>query len=357
MGIYIHIPFCVSRCNYCDFFSTTALELQEQYVQTLCQEIETRLKANTEAISTIYFGGGTPSVLTVEHIEKILQTIATNATLTQDIEITIEANPNDLTLEKLQAYNRLKINRISIGIQSFQDHHLQQLGRRHTAKEGIQAVKMAQQAGFENISIDLMYALPNQSVEQWQQEIQTALSLAVQHISTYCLTYEPNTLFYQQLQQHQLAEIDDETANAMFDLVCEQLQQNGYEHYEISNFALPNYHSRHNSNYWNFTHYMGFGAGAHSYDGSHRRWNVSNLQTYLQQKDFYEQEKLTPTDHYNEQIMLGLRTENGINKEIVGETKINSYIREGKLKIVGNQVVATQQGMHILNRIIEDLML
>ena len=366
-SLYLHIPFCKSRCAYCDFFSTTLLSRREAYVDALCQEATRRLSPLTtnHPISTIYFGGGTPSLLSPDRIARVLQTI--NAT--QAIEVTLEANPGDLTPDYLRAIREAGVNRLSIGIQSFDDEVLRLIGRRHTAAQAKAAVKAAQAAGFDNISIDLIYGIPSQlstlnsPLLAWQDQIRQALQLGVQHISTYCLSYEEGTRMTRMLEQGEITEVDEDTENAMYDLLVSQLKEAGFEHYEVSNFALPGYCSRHNSSYWNRTPYIGLGAGAHSYDGARTRsWNPDNLEEYIRAmergEDAATYETLTDTDLYNERIMLGLRTAEGIAlSELHNPALAQPFIERGLLRRTpDNRLVATLQGIHILNRIIEDLM-
>ena len=358
-GIYIHIPFCKSRCKYCDFFSTTHLQKQAQYVEALLAEWQIRQHEATEPIHTIYIGGGTPSTLDTAALARILQAILGTCTDHRPHEITIEANPGDITLEKAQAWRAMGINRLSMGIQSFQDHLLQLIGRRHNANQAIQAVQLAQAAGFDNISIDLMYALPDQTMQMWQQDVQQALSLGVQHISSYGLIYEDGTVLTTLLEHGQIEAVDEDTEMHMYDYLVEELTANGYTHYEVSNFALPNRHSMHNSNYWNDTPYVGLGAGAHSYDGQQRQWNISDLDIYIERalaQDLQpEIETLTPEQKHTERIMLGLRTCQGVPKELINFSNALPYLQQGLLVENGNRIVATTQGYHILNRIIEDL--
>jgi len=260
----------------------------------------------------------------------------------------------------MQALRNIGINRLSIGIQSFQDELLTLIGRRHNAQQAIDAVRMAQEVGFENISIDLMYALPTQTMESWKADIETAISLSVQHISSYGLIYEEGTALTQAVENGALEAIDEETENAMYDALCERLKQAGFVHYEVSNFALPGYEAKHNSRYWDHTPYIGVGAGAHTYIPPVRSWNKDDLEGYLKGEEVRESELLTETDLYNERIMLGLRTNRGIVDPLsVHSRKITTdYIRKGLLrKTDDGRVVATQEGIHILNRIIEDLMI
>ena len=350
-GVYVHIPFCKKRCLYCDFFSTTLLERRKAYVDALLREIAAR-KEEAGAIRTIYLGGGTPSTLDAEDIQRILRAIGTE----QATEITMELNPGDATETYLKQIRAAGINRLSIGIQSFQDELLTLIGRRHTAEQALTAVSMAQQAGFDNLSIDLMYALPTQTMEQWKADIETALRLNVQHISSYGLMYEEGTAMTRQMESGQLQAIDEDTENAMYDYLCERLQEAGFVHYEVSNFALPGYEAQHNSNYWNGTPYVGIGAGAHSYIGVERSWNPDDLETYIRGDFQRTSEVLTERDCYNERIMLGLRTAKGVAKQDI-RADISKYVEAGLLHEKEDRIVATQKGIHILNRIIEDLMI
>ena len=359
-GIYIHIPFCKSRCKYCDFFSTTQLEKRESYIHAVIQEWQAyQSQWRKQDIRTIYIGGGTPSLLSIESLQHLLHSILNSINTSRIQEITIEANPGDITSDKIQAWRSIGINRLSIGIQSFNDRLLQLVGRRHTAQEAIQAVKTVQAAGITNISIDLMYALPTQTMAEWQNDIVQALKLNVPHISSYGLIYEEGTLLTHWLEQGKLHAIDEEQEMLMYDHLVEQLTQHGYEHYEVSNFALPGLHSKHNSNYWNDTPYLGLGAGAHSYDGEKRWWNVADIDHYItqavNQRLTPEQETITPIERHTEHIMLGLRTSQGVKCSSVNMDKAKNYIAQGLLQLNGENIVATTKGYHILNRIIEDL--
>lgn len=373
-GIYIHIPFCKSRCAYCDFFSTTMLEKRKEYVSALVQEAKNRVNENYD-IQTIYFGGGTPSLLDTEDVQIVLDTLlhigrhSTDTRPTLDKEITLEANPGDLTQEKLEELHKIGINRLSIGIQSFNDKQLRLIGRRHTADEAKKAVQMAQNAGFDNISIDLIYGLPNQTMHDWKSEIEEALQLNIQHISTYCLSYEEGTLLTRMLNQGRITATDEDTENEMYDYLVQTLVKNGFEHYEVSNFCKPGKHSQHNSSYWNGTPYIGLGAGAHSYDGQKtRRWNISDIDIYIQgiTKNIpqFETETLNEIEQYNEQIMLGLRTRNGLQLSTFTEEQqkhicktAETYLQKKQLVQIDDRIIATLNGIHILNRIIEDLMM
>ena len=371
-GIYIHIPFCKSRCKYCDFFSTTHLEKRAQYVAALLEEWRMRAHEVNGPIHTIYIGGGTPSMLDDSSLQMIIEAIRRESSLNSTAiseplqgdeamlqEITMEANPGDITLERAQAWRKMGINRLSIGVQSLDDELLQLIGRRHTAEQARKAVAVAQAAGFDNISIDLMYALPSQTMEQWQKDVAEALQMGVQHISTYGLIYEEGTVLMTLLDHGVIEAVDEDTEMQMYDYLVEQLAANNLEHYEVSNFALPNRQSRHNSSYWNNTPYIGLGAGAHSYDGQVRQWNISDLDTYIAQAMAHqlqpEKEVLSEEQRHTERVMLGLRTNRGIGIDEIDRSKAQPYIAQGMLIEKDNRIVATTKGYHILNRIIEDL--
>ena len=362
-GVYVHIPFCKRRCLYCDFFSTTLLHRREEYIQALLAEIAQRKDETGEPIRTIYIGGGTPSLLTPEQIAAIVSAIGT----ADAEEITMEMNPGDATPNYLREIRKAGINRLSIGVQSFKDELLKELGRRHTAVQAIDAVHMAQDAGFDNISIDLMYALPGQTEGLWQADISIALHLKVQHISSYGLMYEQGTPLTRQRDAGQIEPIDEETENQLYDILCKRMKEAGYIHYEVSNFALPGYESKHNSSYWDGTPYIGIGAGAHSYMGRTRSWNPDNLDAYINGIMAHnlqrESETLTDRDIYNERIMLGLRTCKGIKEEEISSGRADvaqrlEMMNNGLLRRTEDgRIVATQQGLHVLNRIIETLMI
>lgn len=359
-GLYIHIPFCKKRCIYCDFFSTTLLERQEEYVQALIKEIEQRKHEANEPIRTIYLGGGTPSTLQAEDITRIISAIGTQTAE----EITMELNPGDATPEYLRAIRAAGINRLSIGIQSFKDNLLSLIGRRHNAQQAIDAVRMAQEAGFDNLSIDLIYALPTQTMDQWIEDIETALTLNVQHISSYGLMFEEGTVMTRRLEAGEIEAVDEDIENEMYDTLCKRLQQAGFVHYEVSNFALPGYEAKHNSSYWDHTPYIGVGAGAHSYLPPVRSWNPSDLDDYIRGIQngtlVRESETLTDKDLYNERIMLGLRTRQGINGPLLSQHRaiIESLTGSELLyETPDGRIIATQKGIHVLNRIIEQLMI
>ena len=361
-GIYIHIPFCKSRCKYCDFFSTTQLSRQEEYVEALLCELADRKHELTEEVRTIYIGGGTPSTLRVEALCRVVQRCIAlyGVELDGSVEITLEVNPGDVTEANARAWRAMGINRLSMGVQSFDDTLLQLVGRRNTAQQARDAVAMAQAAGFDNISIDLMYALPSETMPQWQNDIAEALKLGVQHISSYGLIYEEGTVLMTLLEHGVVDAVDEDVEMQMYDYLVETLTKNGFVHYEVSNFALAGCESKHNSSYWNDTPYLGLGAGAHSYDGNKRQWNICDLATYIQQATSHalqpEAEELTDEQRHTERVMLGLRTNRGVAMGDVNMSRVEGYVQQGLLKQEGERLVATKEGFHILNRIIEDLM-
>lgn len=374
-GIYIHIPFCESRCAYCDFYSTTLLSHREAYIETACREFKSRLhELGGEQIKTIYFGGGTPSTLTIEELGRICKCITDSMVIDDmsNIEVTLEANPDDLTEDYVQGLRTLPINRISMGIQSFHDRTLHLVGRRHTATEAIEAVHRCQRLGLTNISIDLIYGLPGETQEDWSYSLDQAIALGVPHISAYHLTYEEGTRLWRMKEQGIVSPIDEEQSIAAFEMLRTKLLGAGYKHYEISNFALPNCHSRHNSSYWQGIRYIGIGPGAHSYDGTNRRWNLSNLNNYIATPEGeevpHEIEHLSMEERYDERIITELRTAKGINLELLlndfGEhyhthlmNQAMSYIDRGQLvKTADNHLCLTPESILISDAIMCDLL-
>ena len=312
-GIYLHIPFCKRRCIYCDFFSTTRNEEKSRYVQALCKELELRKGyLDGEEIETIYLGGGTPSQLSPGELETIFAYIYKVYNVKKNAEITLEVNPDDITTDYVHALRVLPINRISMGIQTFHEDTLKVLRRRHTARQAIEAYNLLREAGFENISIDLMYGLPGETLQQWESDIKQAIELHPEHISAYHLIYEEGTVLWKLREQHQVSEADEDLSLSMFKTLINQLTDVGYQHYEISNFCLPGLHSQHNSSYWTGKKYMGCGPSAHSYNGVSRQWNVASLDAYINgitnNKPDYEIEELDIYAQYNDFIITRLRT-------------------------------------------------
>lgn len=371
-GIYLHIPFCKTRCIYCDFYSTTQSEWTDRYVEALCLELTRRKDyLQGEPVHTVYLGGGTPSQLSEKHFRKLFRTLQQVYGLEQCHEITLEANPDDLTEEYTAMLQTLPFNRISMGIQTFQEDTLRLLRRRHTGAQAIRAVELCRKAGFRNISIDLIYGLPGENDIRWNQDLQQAIKLGVEHISAYHLTYEEGTPLYEMLHQHRVQEVDEESSLRFFTLLMDTLKDAGYEHYEISNFCKPGFHSRHNTAYWQGIAYLGCGPSAHSFNGSSRQWNQASLSAYLkgieQDTCIYETEQLDVYTRYNECVMTGLRTQKGISLKQLHETfgtqlrdyclsNANVYLKNGQLDIQNECLRLTRSGIFISDSIMSDLM-
>lgn len=370
-GIYIHIPFCKQRCNYCAFYSTTLYNIRERYVDALCKEILMRKEyAASAPIETIYFGGGTPSTLTLEQLQKICNTIYDVHSVSPTAEVTIECNPDDLTPEFLTQLRRLPFNRISMGVQSFNDTQLKRLGRRHNADKARQAVKNAREAGYDNISIDLIFALPGSTLSDWEHDLKSAIALRPDHLSAYNLTYEEGTPLHRALERGDFTELSEEENVEQFQMLITKLKEAGYRHYEISNFALPGRESRHNSSYWNDTPYIGCGAAAHSYNGTSRQWNIADIKEYIEGVESdapnFEIEELTEEERYNDTILTRLRTAKGLPLAWIKESfseKLNNYmlhaaekeIALGNLKEEYGHLSLTEKGIFISDAVIREL--
>lgn len=371
-GIYIHIPFCKRRCIYCDFFSTTRSEKKSAYVHALCRELEMRKDyLEGEDIETIYFGGGTPSQLSKEELEEIFTYIYKVYHIRPNAETTLEANPDDLTPEYVEMLRQFPINRISMGIQTFQKETLKLLHRRHTARQAIEAFQRCREAGFHNISIDLMYGLPGETLETWKQDLQQAIALHPEHISAYHLIYEEGTALWNLKEQHRVEEADEELSLTLFSTLIDALTQAGYQHYEISNFCLPEFHSRHNSSYWTGKKYLGCGPSSHSYNGNSRQWNVASLDHYIEGitsgKPDYEIEELDIYTRYNDFVITSIRTCWGMSlshlRSEYGEELYRYCLRmasphldEGVLEIHEDVLKLTRKGIFISDGIMSDLL-
>lgn len=371
-GIYIHIPFCKRRCIYCDFFSTTQSEKKADYVHALVRELEMRKDyVGNEEIETIYLGGGTPSQLSQEELEEIFTYIYKVYKVTLDAEITLEANPDDLTPEYVSMLRKLPINRISMGIQTFQEETLKLLHRRHTAQQAIEAFKRCREAGFKNISIDLMYGLPGETLETWKQDLQQAIDLHPEHISAYHLIYEEDTALWKLREEHQVEEADEDLSLTLFCTLIDELTRAGYQHYEISNFCLPGLHSRHNSSYWTGKKYLGCGPSAHSFNGVSRQWNVASLSAYIdgirQRKPDFEVEELDLYTRYNDFVLTSIRTCWGMSlshlRSMYGEDlyryclrMAKPHLEQGVLEISEDILKLTRKGIFISDGIMSDLM-
>ena len=370
--IYIHIPFCKRRCIYCDFFSTIQSEKKPTYIHALCQELEMRKNyLEGEEIETIYLGGGTPSQLTEEELNEIFTSLYNIYKVKEDAEITLEANPDDLTPEYVSMLRRLPINRISMGIQTFQEETLKLLHRRHTARQAIEAFQRCREAGFRNISIDLMYGLPGETLDTWKEDLQQAIALHPEHISAYHLIYEEGTALWKLRDEHQVEEADEDLSVTLFKNLIDELKQAGYQHYEISNFCLPGLHSRHNSSYWTGKKYLGCGPSAHSFNGSSRQWNIASLDNYLKGiasgKPNYEIEELDLYTRYNDFVITSIRTCWGMSlshlRSEYGEElyryclrMAKSHLEQGVLEIEEDTLRLTQEGIFISDGIMSDLL-
>ena len=411
-GLYIHIPFCASRCIYCGFYSTTSarekgerLSVEEQYVNALCHEMELRMEKSDDmfgrkmtGLSSIYLGGGTPSLLSFNSLQKIFQTIDkvyhiglewnkedNTCSTTIPIEITMECNPDDVTEEFAQNLRSLPINRISMGAQTFSDERLHFLHRRHTADEVKNAVKRLRGIGIKNISVDLMFGFPNETLEEWNDDIERLLALDIEHISAYSLMYEKGTPLFRLLQEGKVKEIDEELYRQMYDTLIDRLAKAGYEQYEISNFAKLDvqspkfniqtskskiqslYRSKHNSSYWQNIPYIGIGAAAHSYGNGKRSWNVADIKAYItaiQKNRLPSEEEIIDADtHYNDIIMTALRTCEGIDLSIL-PTEYRTYLirlakpfqQQGLLKEDNGKLHLTRNGIYVSDSIMSDLM-
>ena len=372
-GIYIHIPFCRKKCYYCDFFKSTDLSQKARLLAGLKLELESRVSEYcSEEINTIYFGGGTPSVLLINELKDLLNVIKSNYRVNEDAEITLEANPDDLTLTNLLTLKQIGFNRLSMGVQSFSETDLKLMNRRHSALQAIQSVKWAKEAGFSNISIDLIYGLPNQTLEEWDRNVRSAVELDVGHISAYNLTYHEGTVFYRQLKKGILKELPDELSLQQFETLIRILKESGFEQYEISNFCKPCFYSQHNSSYWKSTKYMGIGPSAHSYDLKSRRWNVSSISRYLDglenNQPYFETEILTEQDRYNDFIITRLRTNWGISEKLI-QTSFplryythfqiykEIYLQSGHLLCAEGKVCISPEGLFISDKIMADFMI
>ncbi len=369
-SLYIHIPFCKQACHYCDFHFSTSIKKKSELVEMLCKEMQLRKEElKSDYIETIYFGGGTPSLLSSEDLKRIFEAINLNFKIAEDAEITLEANPDDLSEEKLQIFKSAGINRLSIGVQSFFEEDLQVMNRAHNATEALESIKMAKKY-FDNISIDLIYGIPEMSNERWQKNIEIALELGLPHFSCYALTIEPNTALKKMIEKGKIMPVDDDAASAHFEILTTTLNAHGYIQYEFSNYGKEGYFSRNNTAYWFGKQYLGIGPSAHSFDGSRRKWNVSNNTKYiksLEKGDLpFEEEVLSEADRYNEYVMTRLRTMWGIDLAEVEEmfgSKFNKHllaeaskeIALGMLEKDGERLLITRKGKFLSDGIASNL--
>ena len=372
IAAYIHIPFCAKRCLYCDFFSNTDMKFKEPYIDAAIREMELRQEyIGGEPLDTIYFGGGTPSQLQQADFERIFEAADRLFGTSSCTEITLEANPDDMTPEYVASLRNLPFNRISMGVQSFKEKDLRFLNRRHDREQALRAVGLCKENGIQNISIDLIYGLPGQTLEEWQENLDDAIRLEIPHISAYHLIYEEGTALYKLMEAGKVTPIEEDLSVTLFSTLINRLTEAGYLHYEISNFGRPGYFSRHNSSYWTGTKYIGIGPSAHSYDGESRQWNISSLPRYLQGIKAgipdIEIEELDINTKYNDFIITGLRTMWGIRtadiRERFGEEKQTyleqqaaTYLRQGLLIRENDTLTLSKKGIFISDGIMSDLL-
>lgn len=370
-GIYLHIPFCKQACHYCNFHFSTSLGQKNALLSALYEEIAARKDYLEGAeIQTVYFGGGTPSILSATELNAIFEALNKNFKIAPDAEVTLEANPDDLTPEKVAALKDMPVNRLSIGIQSFIERDLQFMQRAHNAQDARRSIELAQNAGFNNITIDLIYGTPGMDNADWQYNLQTAFDMEVPHLSAYCLTVEPKTALAHQVEKGKAPNVDEVQAHEQFDILRNKAALAGYEHYEISNFAKSGYMSKHNSGYWKSVPYIGLGPGAHSFNGIDRQWNIANNSKYIQAlahaEPYFEVEKLTAADRLNEYLMTGLRTSMGVNLDHVQKRYGNElmdhvlneatpHLADGTLRLDNTTLYLPAEHRFLADSIISDL--
>ncbi|WP_153640793.1 radical SAM family heme chaperone HemW [Prolixibacter sp. NT017] len=369
-GIYFHIPFCKTHCHYCDFHTSCRLADLPGVMKAEFRELSLRKNyLGDEVVDTIYLGGGTPSLLGLDYLKKIQESVHSLFKVNNEAEWTIEANPDDLEQKYLYDLQKSGFNRLSIGTQSFDEEILKYLNRRHNAQQSVRSVLLAREAGFQNISADLIYGIPGLSKEAWERSVDTVVNLDVEHVSAYHLTYHEGTVLYQRLQDGKLSEVPDEVSLEQYEYLVSALKNAGYEHYEVSNFAKPGYYSRHNSAYWKEKKYLGIGPSAHSYDGLSRQWNIRSNPQYVQlvndNQKFFDIEELSEVDRYNDYIITSLRTIWGIDIRKI-ETEWNSelgrHFHKSLAKYCGTDLVfveddilrLTEKGIFVSDRIMED---
>lgn len=370
-GIYIHIPFCKKKCFYCDFYKTTSIKYKDDFIKSLLKEIKIRKDfISDKNIETIYFGGGSPTLLSFNELKIVFDELYQNFSISENAEITLEANPDDLTKKYLGELRKTPVNRLSIGLQSFFDDDLKLMNRRHTAGEAIRSVTDSQDFGFENISGDLIYGLPNMNGEKWRKNLNIFFELNIAHLSAYHLTYEEDTVFYKWLKSGKLKEEDENISKEYFTILIEETLKNNFIQYELSNFAKTSYFSKHNSSYWLQKQYLGLGPSAHSYNIEKRAWNIADIKQYIERvgegKDFFESEILDEKSNYNDYVITSLRTVWGIDLQYVERQfgiKYKNYIIKNSQKYLSgqflvlstNKLILGSEGKFISDKIITDL--
>lgn len=369
-GVYIHIPFCKQKCTYCDFhFSTRFHSYRQRMIDALCREIELRKAAFPREIETIYFGGGTPSLLTEEELIQLFSALRSVTTWNSSVECTLEANPDDMSRSAIQSWKRQGINRLSVGIQSFDEEDLIWMNRVHNVEQSKTCLRIAQEEGIGNLSLDLIYGLPNMDVVRWKKQIDEALASGVQHISAYCLTVEEKTALHKWVEENKIKPAGNELQSEHFDTLLSSLNQAGFEQYEISNFALSNYEAKHNSSYWKGNAYVGIGPSAHSFDGNnHRSWNISNNHSYMTNIEsntpWFEVEELSDKDRFNEKLLTGLRTKWGVSLTELASIlplsknfhqQVETFQRKQWIDINDNTILLTPSGKLMADYIASEL--
>ena len=376
-GLYIHIPFCLSKCAYCGFYSIASQKRKADYLEALKQEIHSRKDyLRGEKVETVYFGGGTPSILTIEELRPIFVSLQESFEIDPGAEVTLEANPDTLSLEYLEGLRSLGVNRLSIGIQSFFEEDLNYLSRRHHAEHALQSITWAKTAGFDHIGIDLIYGLPTSNADRWNQNLDKFFELDLSHLSAYALTLEPNSILTKQISQGKAMPVSEDDAVRDYGILCKKMAQHGYLHYEISNFCKTGMHSRHNSNYWFGIPYAGFGPSAHSYDGVSRQWNVASVERYVHgaRMEFplndlgtlEDKEMLTPEQIYDEYVMLRLRTMWGVDLKYIKremgdrfsehcERQAQPLLAQGRLSQTREFLYLTDEQMLFADGVAEEL--
>lgn len=371
-GVYIHIPFCRSRCIYCGFYSTTHAELRRAYVDALCREMDLRRNYLQDNVRTVYLGGGTPSVLDGEELSRLFHYINKVYDVDPQAEVTIECNPDDVTPDFAALLSRLPVNRVSMGAQTFSDKRLKFLNRRHDAAEVGRAVALLRAASIGNISLDLMFGFPGETLAEWESDIEKALLLDVEHISAYSLMYEEGTALYRMLEQNRVEEVDEEQSLAMYETLVNHLASAGYEHYEISNFARRGFRSRHNSSYWQRVPYIGLGASAHSFDLRSRQWNVADVKTYISEIGKgnvpMEREELDKTTMFNDIVTTVMRTCEGIDLDMISSDfgaafhrqlldNAQPHITSGLAEVKDGHLRLTRKGIFVSDMVMSDLVM
>lgn len=372
-GIYIHIPFCRQKCYYCDFYKTVNTNQTDTFISTLEKETVLRKSyISEEKVKTIYFGGGTPSVLTEKQLSAVFKFLHEYFSVVPDAEITFEANPDDLTKEYLQMLKNTGINRLSIGIQSFHNEHLKKMNRRHNAEQAIKSIEIAASVGFSNLSADLIYGLPGLTLQEWESSLQQIFRLPVVHLSAYHLTYHQGTPFYTWLKKGTLRELSENESIEQFNLLIDEAEKAGFEQYEISNFARNEQYSKHNSAYWSGEKYLGLGPSAHSFNGDSRRWNIAHLDRYIHgienNTTWFEEELLSENERFNEYILTRLRTKWGISVQEIAkrfglkyarlvEKEAAKYLLSEKMKEQNGIFTLTRKGLFVSDDLMTDFMI